>query len=233
LWLSDDPAPVGLWTRLRVQHPKSGLWPLLLAGLDSDPARPWAEGELHPEETYLPEQEELLDPANILSRMWTEVVEEANRDLLKALAPFGAQWPGLAAAGVPHRDPDSHADSCADMLPGEDRNHVWRLGLVAAPRGADALANVGWEGPLNHGDTGELAVVVRSWEERFGVRVIGVGFADLMLSVAAPPDSGDHALRVAAEHFAFCPDSIMQGISPMRAYASSIYGASTWSFWWD
>jgi hypothetical protein len=49
-----------------------------------------------------------------------------------------------------------------------------RLGLVAAERGADALAAAGWSGPLNYtNDTGEISAVVRDWERRFGVRARG------------------------------------------------------------
>lgn len=48
MWVSDDPAPAGLWPLLRAEHPRSGLWPLLLDTLSSDPRRPWDDGELWP-----------------------------------------------------------------------------------------------------------------------------------------------------------------------------------------
>lgn len=82
-------------------------------------------------------------------------------------------------------------------------------------------------------DTGEISAVVRDWEDRFGVRVIAVGFAILHLSVAAPPTDLDHALRVAAEHLAFCPDNVRQGAETLRGYAKEILGAPSWGFWWD
>jgi hypothetical protein len=63
--------------------------------------------------------------------------------------------------------------------------------------------------------------------------VIGVGFADLYVSVAAPPADQGEALRVAAEHFAFCPDNIWQGKSPLSAYANGLIDAPIWRFWWD
>jgi Domain of unknown function (DUF4253) len=46
-----------------------------------------------------------------------------------------------------------------------------------------------------------LAAVVRSWEDRFGVRVVLLGADTLEVSVAAPPVTTEHALRVAAEHW--------------------------------
>jgi hypothetical protein len=47
-------------------------------------------------------------------------------------------------------------------------------------RSADTLAVTGWIGPANHAQTAPLAAVVRSWEDRFGVRVTRVGFDTLV-----------------------------------------------------
>jgi len=41
------------------------------------------------------------------------------------------------------------------------------------------------------------------------------------------------ALRIAAEHFAFCPDVIEQGVYPISAYAEQLTGKDSWAFWWD
>ncbi|MFD0855438.1 DUF4253 domain-containing protein, partial [Actinomadura adrarensis] len=110
----------------------------------------------------------------------------------------------------------------------------WLLGLVPAARGADTLTVAGWDGPCNHTNyTQEISAVVRSWEDRFGARVVAVGFDVLMLSVAAPPETYKHALHVAAEHLAFCPDNIRQGVGTLEEYAKGLVGADNWSFWWD
>jgi hypothetical protein len=98
------------------------------------------------------------------------------------------------------------------------------------------LATSGWAGLANYtNDTGKISAVVRDWERRFGVRVVGVGFADLFLSVAAPPTTLDEALPVAAEHFALCPDNVWQGQKPytLAAYAERLVGINSWEFWWD
>jgi len=48
-----------------------------------------------------------------------------------------------------------------------------RIGLVAAERPADVPLVIGWEGPVNWGDfLLPLTAVLRSWEDRFGARVI-------------------------------------------------------------
>jgi hypothetical protein len=121
----------------------------------------------------------------------------------------------------------------ADLI---SRDRRMRLGLARADRGADALAAAGWTGPANYtSDTGQIAAIVRSWEDRFGVRVVAAGFADLYLSVTAPPATRDEALDVAAEHFAFCPDNVWQGAHPnkLTGYAEQLIGLNSWVFWWD
>lgn len=109
-----------------------------------------------------------------------------------------------------------------------------RLGLVAVERGADVPDAIGWSGRANVAElAGETALVLRSWEDRFGVEVVALGVDTLTLAVGTPPRTDHEALAVAAEHFAFCPDAVWQGIEPLTAYAASIEGADQWVFWWD
>ncbi|WP_051814429.1 DUF4253 domain-containing protein [Kitasatospora sp. MBT63] len=84
-------------------------------------------------------------------------------------------------------------------------------------------------------DPAELSAVLRSWEERFGTRLVLLERERLILSVAAPPSTTDAAQAVAAEHFAFAPDTITQGDhETLRPYAAhEVLGRRMWSFWWD
>ena len=238
LWVSDGPAPAGLWSRLHAAHDDSGLWPLLLDSLPGDPSRPWDRGELWPRPAFSSAEH---DVERLLAGWWASYTgTDDNKDTLApaerpaVTAPYGRDWPGLASATPPRVAPQRHADHWAEQL--SQAQPTMRLGLVAAARGSDALAAIGWQGALNYtNDTGKLAAVLRSWEDRFGVRVIGVGFAELYLSVAAPPKDLAEALPIAAEHFAFCPDNIWQGQRPctLTAYADRLVDAPTWAFWWD
>jgi hypothetical protein len=124
----------------------------------------------------------------------------------------------------------------ADLPPGRRLEYGADSRLLLAPvkRGADLPAVVGWSGPINHSNqVAPLLALVRSWEDRFGVRVVRLGFDTLDVSVAAPPMTAEHALHVAAEHLAFCPDNVEQGPGSLRAYAETIRGCNNWSFWWD
>jgi hypothetical protein len=80
-----------------------------------------------------------------------------------------------------------------------------------------------------------LCAALRSWEDRFRVRVIALSYARLDLSVAAPPQTPGEALAVAAEHFAFCPDNIWRGwIETIHLYAKeALVGNTHWTSWWD
>src|SRR5215469_17486737 len=65
-------------------------------------------------------------------------------------------------------------------------------------------------GACNSRTASELAAVLRSWEDRFGVRLLEVGFADIRLLVSRPPQTLEAAQPIAAEHFAFA-DGAHQG----------------------
>ena len=233
-WLSDQPAPPGSWSRLRAE---SGLWPLLLRSLDrGQPERPWEAGEIYPAMMTPADQH---DAAARMQNWWQEYTEWEDSDYEQlsederaaVTAPFGRDWPGLCPAIAPQGDPEHFADQYAEHL----KDDGARLGLVAVERGSDALWVTGWSGPVNYeNDSGVIAAVIRSWEDRFGARVVGMGFATLELSVAAPPTSMEQALRVAAEHFALCPDSVWQSCHDnLEKYAASILNQNGWSFWWD
>ncbi|MFF2146839.1 DUF4253 domain-containing protein [Kitasatospora sp. NPDC058190] len=234
LWISDAPAPTGLWAQLHRAHAQSGLWPLLLSPLnDVDPDfRPWLSGELDPGRASDPAEH---DPAAVLREWWEpgeDLEPEDTEEEFEALAPYGAAWPGLApAATVPDGAADAEARGLAGALqPGRNV----RLGLVRAASGAEALVACGWAGPLNHdNDIAKIAAVLADWERRFGAQVVEVGFDTLQLSVAAPPATLAEALPLAAEHAAFCPDQIHQSAGTLTAYAEQLVASRHWYFWWD
>lgn len=239
LWLSDSPASAETWVQLRAEHTTSGIWPLLLDSLDPHDSdfRPWGCGELSPESMSSPDDH---DPEKLLARRWQDYTTFAEDDdtlsaeeRVAVTAPFGQTWPGTAPGRTLAADPEDMAEQFARAFV-EQHPHV-RLGLVQAPRGADALTLVGWDGPANYdNDTATFSAVVRSWEKRFGARVVGVGFSTLHLSIAAPPTGLDDALAIAAEHYAFCPDNIWQGAHrDLAAYAEHLIDLNCWEFWWD
>lgn len=216
LWVGDDPAPPRLWARLRAEHAASGLWPVML----EDSTQPWSTGQIAPEPV---EEIDVYDPAAFMAEVWAEWA-----DPVADLSPFGRYSPGPAPPGDRAGDPDAVAERYVELLAGRP------LGLVPVERGADALTAMGWQGARHHNPwTAPLSAVLRSWEERFGARLVGIGFNTLDLTVAAPPVTMRHALHVAAEHWTFCPEAIVQGPGGLEGHAEQIQGASMWSFFWE
>lgn len=220
LWCSEGPPTAALIRQLRAAHPVSGLWPLLL---DDDPL------DLAPRRMSTPDAH---DAALVLAGWWFSCTRDGPSS---TTSPYGQRWPRIAPAGQPRDNPDESADALVRELLADNPRIPWRLGLVPAARGADALSTMGWAGPTNHeNDTAKLSAVLRSWEDRFGIRVVEIDRSTLTVSVAAPPADLDAALHLAAEHFAFCPDNLWQGSYPTIAeYAPPLLDAQSWSFWWD
>jgi len=238
LWCADDPAKPGDWTALQPARRAAGLLPVLLDG-DGEQGGP-EEWQLLPDEASYPGDH---DAEEVLEELWEELVPEAADELAPEVAedetitPYGAEWPGLAPAVDPGTDPDARAAEIADSLAdGGSLVKEPRLALVPARRSADIPAAMGWTGALTYeGDAARLCAVLRSWEDRFGIRVVALAWNQLVLSVAAPPTTPEQAEAVAAEHFAFCPDNITQGEhETLRAYArQEVLNRPVWSFWWD
>jgi hypothetical protein len=217
-WLTDDQAPPGLWSLLRAHHDISGLWPVLV--VDDEP---WWTQAFSPSVDHIDDH----DAEEFMSDVWNDW-EDDDRSDPGLREPFGEWCPGLAAAGEPTMDPDGLSERYAAAL----EPTAPRLALVPVDRSADALAAMGWEGAAHHADTAALSAMLRSWEERFGVRVVKTGRNTLVLSVAAPPVVDEHAVQVAAEHWVFCPMAVQRQDATLETYAHDIEGKNSWVFRW-
>lgn len=194
IWVTNEPVPRPgqLWSQLSAMLPGTGLVPILLAGLEGSTARPWDEDLWFSgpfDITHLDE----LDAADVLAEGWPDEVEddldEDDPDSLAAeLAPFGRQFPGLAPPEQA-RLGETELQRSLDSLPPA------RIGLVPATRPADALAVLGWATTDQYPDPCPLSAVLRTWEDRFGARLLEVGFAEIRLFVERPPHDLPSAQR--------------------------------------
>ena len=221
LWRSDRPVMdlPARWAALARAFPETGLWPLAVEssiGIDR-------LGEMLmdiPRSTG-------ADPFQLLRRWWHSNVE-GDGDVDEedeTLSPFGQAFPGLAPR-TPGPRPVSIEPFVHDL-----EGH---LGLVAVERPARVPDAIGWMGPANYDlNPNEQSAILDTWEDRFDAYLVGLGFDTLTLAVGRPPTDIDAALAIAAEHFAFCPDDIWQGVGSISEYAESIVDANRWDFWWD
>ncbi|MFI6494278.1 DUF4253 domain-containing protein [Streptomyces sp. NPDC050564] len=222
MWQSDEPPadPLAEWTRYQRQQGDTGLMPVLC---------------------YPNRRSDSPDLAAVDAVDLEGDLEEGWRGYPKhRLAGDGPgarfdRWPGLArgtlaSCGV---DPDEAARSAFALLADEWPYELWDgcLGLVAARRSADIPALVGWraEAPLP-----VLCALLRSWEDRFGARVLAAVGSTLYVSVASPPRDEQQAQHVALEHLLTTADNIVDDPpTPFPEYAASLVDAPLWRFWWD
>ncbi|MEZ6038119.1 MAG: DUF4253 domain-containing protein [Planctomycetota bacterium] len=210
------------WRAFAAAFGETGLWPIVCDSL-KDEGRPWTSGEFDG-----PRPVATTPPAQLLARLWESAVPVAEETELDAIEPFDRSFPGLAPATSPDGDVETDAPTAVvARLEG-------RLGLVAVTRPADVLAALGWSGACNHhDDPGELSAVLRSWEDRFGAVLVGVGFDTVTLAVSRPPRTVEQALPIAAELFAICSDIVYQGLESIEALADELVDCDQWSLWWD
>ncbi|MEU9196193.1 DUF4253 domain-containing protein [Streptomyces hundungensis] len=215
-WYADEPAGPEDWARLAGARRAAGPHPVLLGG-----AGDLAEWKLAPQEMSYPGDHH---PEDVLAESWAAYAGDE--------LGFGAEdWPGLAEAPALQEDPDRRAAEVARAAVVEGALKGARAALVPARRSADIPAAIGWGGSLHHEqDVAPLCAVLRSWEDRFGVRVVGLTPDHLTVSVAAPPSDEEEALVLAAEHFAFCPEAIADDLPE---HANSLIGKGSWAFRWD
>ena len=77
-----------------------------------------------------------------------------------------------------------------------------------------------------------FTAVLRSWEDRFGARLIDVGFEDLRFLVERPPRTLEAAQRLAAEQVVLADDCI-DGARDIPNIAARLVNGPVWTFWWD
>jgi hypothetical protein len=237
-------ADAGLvWLALSSVGEQTGLVPILLED-DEDEDDYFFEDQFELG-GYTSSSERLEELAGevILEARWqgnlpSEAEEADYPDFAARRAPFARSFPGLALAVSTGLGPERLGEVLVSLP-------AARIGLVAASRPADVLAKAGWstfddyleyaslpQGPVS--PAAWIGAVLRSWEDRFGARLLNVGpGAEIRLLVERPPADSESAQRVAAEHFAFADECDFLGHSDIAEIAAALVGAPIWQFWWD
>lgn len=241
-WATDEPVPgsARAWAALSKLHPETGLVPIQLDGVNGDARHPWDFGGfVEPED---PRDADGLDAGALLQDLWDDWVSWPDEDdpyseAIERRAPFSLDFPGLAP---PEHTPLTTAErdkALNEVLPKIRQAHrataAARIALVAADRPADVLPAIGWDGLAQRGESLlPLTAVLRSWEDRFGARLIDVGSPDLRLFVERPPRSTRAAQRIAAEHVVMA-DECTGASTTVPTIAARLLNAHLWTFWWD
>ena len=176
---------------------------------------------------------ESMSAQTVLEAAWDMGEAFLDPYLAEERAPFGAAFPGLAPAeGTRLAESTLRAAVTAEGPA--------FLGLVAARRPADIPAAVGWsvfgsDAPWTpQARCLEISAVLRSWEDRFGARLLRIGFDSVLrVLVERPPRTLEAALRVAAEHIVFADQCGDDSAGTVREVAELLVGEPVWRFWWD
>jgi Domain of unknown function (DUF4253) len=239
-WVTTEPVQDAgrVWAALSDVHAQSGLVPFLLSGIAGGTERPWDSQEFRDRDDLT--ELDHLDAAEFLQEQWRgrtteyddydEEDEEYDDDefasgVAEEVAPFSRrQFPGLAKA----EDHELDAGQFDRVLSGLGQA---RVGLVPAGRPADAVPLLGW----NEAFVSALseAAVLRSWEDRFGARLLRVGFAEISVLARRPPSTPESASQLAAEQWAFCDEFGGTGLHDVPGIAASLMNSPVWTFWWD
>lgn len=239
-WVTRCPVaePGLVWSALYDAAPGTGLVPVLVGGVGDD------DGDDFGFEACDLAEVDRLDAGMVLSARWRgkmpsdldEKYAPEGVSYFDAFAPFSRQFPGLA----PPAGESLSAGALRQVL--QDYPAV-RIALIPARRGADVLPLAGWNSGDDYRDYEPyeqvapavwVAAVVRSWEDRFGVRLLHVTGAEIRLLVQRPPVTREHAELVAAEHFAFADECDGCGsVSYVSNITPALVSAPIWQFWWD
>jgi len=226
-----------IWRAMSAMTAETGLQPVLLASSN------WGFEEAFRKPGDLTELGQ-MDAAAILAGLWdqraVEVVDgrplepgDALYDptLAAQYQPFSRTFPGMAP-GTDGQLAPAVVSRALDSLPPA---HV---GLVAASRSADVPAVTGWRATGFWDSALPVSAVLRSWEARFGARLLQLGpGAVIWLLVERPPRSIRAAQAVAAELWAFCDAMADEhgsfSLVTVSEIAAHVPEAPVWGFWWD
>lgn len=78
----------------------------------------------------------------------------------------------------------------------------------------------------------EMLWIGKYWYEKYGA-VPAVMTGSELEFTARPVEDRSEAFKLAVEHFAFCPDHVLQNTETIGKLADSLMKSSVWHFWWD
>lgn len=194
--------PGALWLGHRERFAQSGLWPLLV---DDDF---WEAVELAPFDT-----DPFADTRALLRRL---VVDYPGTD--------GATRGPMPEPVVDDRTPEQIIISSEEPT---------TLLLVPARACWVVPQLLGWDGSVNYSVLGrEHTAVLGRWAALYGAEPFGLTRDVAQLLVTRPPTDERSRLEAAAEIWAYCPDTVDQGVGTLENL-TQMAGGRQWWLWWD
>lgn len=204
--------------RLREDFLRTGLYPVLL-GDDDDCEQVQECLEHGADEGLTPklvlEASRLIDPVKWLAEQRAAVFDEGQP----------GDWPTEDVEPL-------ELVTYLDLETGEPKDEVG-VGLLSIQKPWETFAALMWGGWNACPDAADHCAVHRYWAEKYGAEVMSVTGDCVQCWVANPPTTREAALELAWEHFAYCPDIVLQGTETVSALAAALLNAEFWYFWWE
>ncbi|MFN4096922.1 MAG: DUF4253 domain-containing protein, partial [Sphingomonas sp.] len=158
-----------------------------------------------------------------LETLWRE---EYGGDADDEAMPAIGKWPAPTAAL------DPGFTIARDIMTGKPLARVHIL-VLPTRDSAEVPAYLRWGG-WNACPMPEIHVaVLRDWNRRYGVELVGIDGDTINLRATRRPASRDEALALAREQFFYCPDIVYQGTDTLAPLAAGLMASDWWFFWWD
>ena len=82
-------------------------------------------------------------------------------------------------------------------------------------------------------ETAVHVAAMKHWHNAYGADLISLKDDNLEVYVRRPPKDESTAMKLAREHFIYCPDNVHQGTGTIGKLAGRLCRAHFWNFWWD
>ncbi len=149
-----------------------------------------------------------------------------------------AKWQGYDSGLVPANGPwparteQVELTVATDLSTGKpyDRVHIVTLPTRTSCEVPAYLRWGGWNAcpPAEY-----QCAALRRWQERYGAELVGIDRDTINLRVKRRPKDRAEALALAHECYAYCPDTVDQGVGTIEALAATLLASDWWFFWWD
>lgn len=221
-FMVEPESAVALWERIRGVTDRTGLYPLIIVGID----------DLQ-EQIAINEEEEPVEGVLAAAAAWTDAEVEAWFSRLETEDP--------EVFGNPERGEWEGAPQEEFMLPvramhSEDEEAAEDVAIVLIPcaHGWEVPAHVQFGGFNDCPFPAEHAAILRRWHTQYGAEIVTMASDTIEMRVARPPKTREGALALAREQFLYTAgDLVLQGTGTLDALGACLEGAGIWFFWWD
>lgn len=167
----------------------------------------------------------VIDSKNGTSRTLSreEVIAQFRNSRDRPL-PMGS-WPDKG-------NPSPGLTVVTDIVSGKFLDNVY-LTVIPTDDWTTIPAYLRW-GDWNENPAAEWHVAaMRTWRDRYGVELVGMGFDTLNLRVNHPARSREEAVDLALAQYVYCSDIVDQGVGSINQLAKDLMENDWWFFWWD